>query len=220
MESSDPPRKSNDEGQCDRNQKQPDVDSMTLFDRSNALRSHRIRFEDAVNPNSERVTVVQSHDVVLGRGKRLQGLPGNTRMRCIVLKYSSLYHTLNRAEKRRLLETVYQEIIHSGARFLLKAPDDQDFYLVIGKEIALQKVSNILRSKKPKLQQTSGCIPITATTPRPDPVSQQSIDSGRMDQAMAMAMNPQMAFGSEAPRLPMNPLRSPLDALASLPVNP
>lgn len=144
MESSDPSRKSDDEGQsdhnqqCDRNQLEPDVDdSMTVLDRSNALRSHPIRFEDAVNPNAERVTIVQPDDVVLGRGKRLQGLPGNTRMRRIVQKYSNLYHSLKRADKRRLLEAVYQEIIQTGARFLLKGPDDQDLYLVIGKEIAL-----------------------------------------------------------------------------------
>lgn len=49
------------------------------------------------------------------------------------------------------------------------------------------------------------------------------MDSGRVTQVLnnpAVAMNPQLAFGSEVARLPMNPLRSPLEALASLPVNP
>jgi len=227
MESSS--KKSEDDGQCesddddDRDQ-EPDTDSMTAFERSNALRSHRIRFEDAINPNAERVFVVQPQDVVLGRGKRLQDLAGNARMRSIVHKYSNLYHTLKRADKRLLVETVYQEIVQNGARFLLKGPIDEQhhYYLVVGKEIALQKVSNIMRSKKPGVQQTSGRDSngeIAPLAPCPDPVSQQSMvdsSSGRMMSTVlnnnipAMArMSQQVAFGNEVARLPMNPLRSP-----------
>jgi hypothetical protein len=122
--------------------------------RHSALRNHRIRFEDAIDPNAERVTTIHKHDILLGRGKAFQDHSGNKRMRQIIDKYREQYHSLQRSKKRGLVETVYREIVEGGARFLTKlfftkpTTRNEDCFVLVDGEVALQKVHNTLRCKK------------------------------------------------------------------------
>eukprot|EP00980_Cylindrotheca_fusiformis_P010351 scaffold2299_cov131-Cylindrotheca_fusiformis.AAC.38 len=115
-----------------------------------ALRNHKIRFEDAIDPKAERVYKISKQDVVFGRGRGHQKHPGNKRMRSIVEKYKLKYHELNRDGKRKLVKAVYDEISENGVRFLskLKTLDDKDVWVVVDRPIALQKVCHTLRCRK------------------------------------------------------------------------
>ncbi|KAL3943259.1 MAG: hypothetical protein SGBAC_002668 [Bacillariaceae sp.] len=112
-----------------------------------ALRNHRIRFEDAIDPNAERVKSLSKNDVIFGRGRGFQNHPGNLRMRTIIEKYKNEYHSLRRQGKRDMVEKVYKEIIENGARFLKKM-DREDEWIKVDVPIALQKVSHTLRCRK------------------------------------------------------------------------
>lgn len=118
-----------------------------LDDTYAALRNHRIRFEDAIDPNSERVDKLRKTDILFGRGKGFQNHPGNKRMREIIDKYKNQYHSLKRSEKREMVENVYKEITLNGARFLKKLSDENAFVMV-DEPVALQKVSHTLRCRK------------------------------------------------------------------------
>eukprot|EP00980_Cylindrotheca_fusiformis_P000073 scaffold19_cov114-Cylindrotheca_fusiformis.AAC.20 len=125
-------------------------DNMSV-DRISALRNHRMRFQDAIDPNAEVVTAVGKCDILLGRGRHYQDHDGNKRMRAVVDKYKEQYHAVRRSKKRGLVEAVYREIIHGGARFLKKmtrSNTDGDVFVVVDDEIAIQKVNNALRCKK------------------------------------------------------------------------
>ena len=111
------------------------------------LRHHKIRLEDAIDPNAERVHKLEQFDIVFGRGKWCQRHPGNIRMRKVTEKYKLGYHEMTRAEKRVLVEKVYEEIVADGARFLKKL-DGEETYVVVDVPIALQKVSHTLRCRK------------------------------------------------------------------------
>eukprot|EP00980_Cylindrotheca_fusiformis_P015884 scaffold4642_cov112-Cylindrotheca_fusiformis.AAC.9 len=113
-----------------------------------ALRNHSIRFEDAIDPNAERVDELRKIDIVFGRGKGFQNHPGNKRMRDIVEKYKTQYHSLRRAEKRKLVESVYKEITEGGARFLKKV-EGENAWVIVDAPVAIQKVSLTLRRRKP-----------------------------------------------------------------------
>jgi hypothetical protein len=119
----------------------------TQASRYAALRNHSIRFQDAIDPNAERVLDIAKSDVVFGRGKGFQNHPGNQRMRDIIDKYKMQYHSLKRSEKRMMVENVYKEIVEGGARFLKKLDDDNAWVIVDG-PVALQKVSHTLRCRK------------------------------------------------------------------------
>lgn len=112
-----------------------------------ALRNHSIRFEDAIDPNAERVDKLRKNDIVFGRGKGFQNHPGNQRMRDIVEKYKVQYHSLKRAEKRKMVESVYKEIAGGGARFLKKV-DGENAWVMVDAPVAIQKVSHTLRCRK------------------------------------------------------------------------
>ena len=118
-----------------------------LDDTYAALRNHRIRFEDAIDPNAERVDKLHKTDILFGRGKGFQNHPGNQRMREIIDKYKRQYHSLKRSEKRKMVENVYKEITANGARFLKKVSDENAF-VKVDEPVALQKVSHTLRCRK------------------------------------------------------------------------
>jgi hypothetical protein len=123
--------------------------SEASLDRRSALRNHRISFEDAIDPNAERVTTVHKNDILLGRGKGIQKHSGNKRMRQIIDKYREQYLSLKRWKKRDLVEAVYSEIVEGGARFLTKATTrNEDCFVLVDGEVALEKVNNTLRCKK------------------------------------------------------------------------
>ena len=125
----------------------PKRDNEESIRRYAALRNHRIRFEDAIDPNAERVNELHNDDIVFGRGRGFQNHPGNLRMRRIIEKYKRQYHTLKRSDKRILVEKVYNELVKDGARFLKKL-DNDDAWVKVDVPIALQKVSHTLRCRK------------------------------------------------------------------------
>jgi hypothetical protein len=138
-------RETNKAGEDDaRNESQVGLDSAQ---RHSALRNHRIRFNDAIDPNAEQVKEANKNDVIFGRGKANQNHPGNVRMRTIIEKHKDHYKSLRRSKKRDLVEAVYLEIAEGGTRFLNKPPD-KDAFVVVDLPVALQKVSNTLRCKK------------------------------------------------------------------------
>lgn len=49
-----------------------------------ALRNHRIRLEDAIDPDAERVSKIHKTDILFGRGKGFQNHPGVSRIECHV----------------------------------------------------------------------------------------------------------------------------------------
>eukprot|EP00980_Cylindrotheca_fusiformis_P000063 scaffold19_cov114-Cylindrotheca_fusiformis.AAC.10 len=123
----------------------------TSVNRISALRNHRMRFQDAIDPNAIVVTAVGSNDILLGRGRGFQDHDGNKRMRTIVDKYKEQYYSVKRSKKRGLVEEVYREIIEGGARFLIKPTASSTpgrGFVVVDEEVAIQKVNNALRCKK------------------------------------------------------------------------
>jgi len=127
-----------------------------------ALRNHQIRFADAIDPNAERVYKLRKKDIIFGRGRGFQNHPGNERMRDIIEKYKTQYHSLNRDGKRKLVEAVHAEITEGGARFLKKL-DNEQAWVVVDLPIALQKVSHTMRCRKSIIRQLDehGNIPTT-----------------------------------------------------------
>eukprot|EP00980_Cylindrotheca_fusiformis_P000060 scaffold19_cov114-Cylindrotheca_fusiformis.AAC.7 len=126
-------------------------EASTSINRMSALRNHRMRFQDAIDPNAIVVTAVGRDDILLGRGRGFQDHDGNKRMRMIVDKYKELYLSVKRSKKRGLVEEVYREIIEGGARFLIKPTASSTpgrGFVVVDEEIAIQKVNNALRCKK------------------------------------------------------------------------
>ncbi|CAJ1954507.1 unnamed protein product [Cylindrotheca closterium] len=126
-----------------------------------ALRNHRIRLEDAIDPDAERVSRINKTDILFGRGKGFQNHPGNQRMREIVEKYKIKYHTLRRTEKQDLIEAVYQELTEGGARFLKKL-EKEETWVNVDRPVALQKVSHTLRCRKGVLDKVMNDQAITA----------------------------------------------------------
>lgn len=111
------------------------------------LRHHKIRLEDAIDPNAERVYELKPNDIVFGRGKWCQRHQGNQRMRKITEKYKIMYHTMSRKEKRALVDKVFEELVEGGNRFLKKL-DGEQTWVVVDDPIALQKVCHTLRCRK------------------------------------------------------------------------
>ncbi|KAL3938971.1 MAG: hypothetical protein SGBAC_006229 [Bacillariaceae sp.] len=131
-----------------------------------ALRNHQIRFADAIDPNAERVYKLRKKDIIFGRGRGFQNHPGNERMRDIIEKHKTKYHSLNRDGKRKLVELVYEEITEGGARFLKKL-DGESTWVVVDLPIALQKVSHTMRCRKSIIRQLDehGNVPTTLGGP-------------------------------------------------------
>eukprot|EP00980_Cylindrotheca_fusiformis_P018304 scaffold5966_cov118-Cylindrotheca_fusiformis.AAC.29 len=117
-----------------------------------ALRNHQIRFEDAIDPNADRISEIDKMDVVFGRGRGLQKHPGNIRMREVVEKHKTRYHSLNRKGKRKLAVAVHKEISEGGIRFLKKL-DNEEVWVIVDRPIAIQKVTHTLRCRKSVLKQ-------------------------------------------------------------------
>jgi hypothetical protein len=108
--------------------------------------------ERAIDPNPGRVIKANESDIIFGRGKGFQDHPGNKRMRQIVSKYKLQYQSLERGQKRELVEKVYNELIEGGVRFL-KRPEDRKPWVEVDAGSAVLKVSHALRCRKSRLEQ-------------------------------------------------------------------
>eukprot|EP00980_Cylindrotheca_fusiformis_P010359 scaffold2299_cov131-Cylindrotheca_fusiformis.AAC.46 len=146
-------------------------------DRYAALRNHQIRFEDAIDPNAERIYEINKMDVVFGRGRLLQMHPGNIRMREIVEKYKTRYHLMNRKGKRKLAIAVHKKISKGGIRFL-KRLDGEEVWVLVDYPIALQKVTHTLRCRKSVLKQMAKEDAMTsAAESQNNPLADNKIDA-------------------------------------------
>jgi len=132
----------------------PSTDKKSFEARYAALRNHRIRLEDAIDPDAERVSKIRKDDILFGRGKGFQNHPGNRRMRKIIEKYKVKYHALLRTEKQDLIKAVYNELTESGARFL-KRLEKEAVWIMVDRPVALQKVSHTLRCRKGGLERVT-----------------------------------------------------------------
>eukprot|EP00980_Cylindrotheca_fusiformis_P018293 scaffold5966_cov118-Cylindrotheca_fusiformis.AAC.18 len=154
-----------------------DENSSVSDERYTALRNHQIRFEDAIDPNAERVYEIDKMDVVFGRGRGHQKHPGNIRMREIVEKYKTRYHSLNRKGKRKLAIAVHKEISEGGIQFLKKL-NNEEIWVIVDRPIAIQKVTHTLRCRKSVLKQMAkedGEVSSAASQDRP--VARNEIDA-------------------------------------------
>jgi hypothetical protein len=163
-----------------------------------ALRNHRIRFEDAIDPDAERVSKLHKTDILFGRGKGFQNHPGNQRMREVIEKYKVQYHSLKRSEKQELIEAVYKELTEEGARFLKKL-DNEDAWVKVDRPVALQKVSHTLRCRKnvEKYVCGSGIAKQTGNLSNPSAGQLQGMMSSQAMAGMAVAYNPLMNLGAQ-----------------------
>lgn len=172
-----------------------------------ALRNHRIRFEDAIEPNAERVKTMNKYDVVFGRGRGHQNHPGNLRMRNIVEKYKAQYHSLKRQEKREMVGAVYKEIIEDGAKFLKKV-DDEDAWVKVDVPVALQKVSHTLRCRKNVEKQVAESESALAGGQYPHLSNAQIAGGAPHPHAALVGM-----FGNPSMNVGIGPAFSPLNGL-------
>eukprot|EP00980_Cylindrotheca_fusiformis_P029620 scaffold23625_cov137-Cylindrotheca_fusiformis.AAC.5 len=180
-----------------------------------ALRNHRIRFEDAIDPDAERVREINKNDIVFGRGRGYQNHPGNLRMRKIIEKFKTRYHSLKRQQKREMVEAVYKEIVEDGARFLKKV-EGEEAWVKVDVPVALQKVSHTLRCRKNTEKQVTGMAitppdnrfydrmnsadGVAGRAPLPHNASAGRFENPAMGMGLLPASN-QLNFGLEAQRM-------------------
>eukprot|EP00980_Cylindrotheca_fusiformis_P018303 scaffold5966_cov118-Cylindrotheca_fusiformis.AAC.28 len=153
-----------------------DVKNSISDERYTALRNHQIRFDDAIDFNAERIYEISKMDVVFGRGRGLQKHPGNVRMREIVEKYKTRYHSLNRKGKRKLAIAVHKEISEGGIRFLKKL-DNEEIWVIVERLIAIQKVTHTLRCRKSVLKKMAKEDAISIAASRNKPLVGNEVDT-------------------------------------------
>jgi hypothetical protein len=93
-----------------------------------------------------------AHDVVMGRGKSNDLLPGNVSFRRLISSHRPAYQVADSQRKRGIAETVMGKVIDSGGRFL-KANnkfDKASGFSVISIRQALEKIMQALREKQSK----------------------------------------------------------------------
>jgi hypothetical protein len=86
-------------------------------------------------------------DIILGRGKPFQSHHGNQRMLQIVASHKEKYSSEKREKRRAIAEQILDSLLGSGARFL-KRVEGETYWEIVGRKIAFEKVSHVLRSKK------------------------------------------------------------------------
>jgi hypothetical protein len=104
-------------------------------------------------PNKSNDTIIPTaNDVVMGRGKSNDLLPGNVSFRRLVSTHRPAYQVADSQRKRGIAEIVMGKVIDSGGRFL-KANnkfDKASGFSVISIRQALEKIMQALREKQSK----------------------------------------------------------------------
>jgi hypothetical protein len=88
-------------------------------------------------------------DILLGRGRPFQSHHGNQRMLQIVASHKEKYSSEKREKRRAIAEQIIDTLLRSGARFL-KRVEGETYWEIVGSDVAYEKVSHVLRSKKRK----------------------------------------------------------------------
>eukprot|EP00980_Cylindrotheca_fusiformis_P000065 scaffold19_cov114-Cylindrotheca_fusiformis.AAC.12 len=185
----------------------------TSLNRISALRNHRMRFQDAIDPNAFAVAVVGRDDILLGRGRGFQDHIGNKRMRAIVDKYKEKYHSVKRSKKRGIVEEVYREIIEGGARFLIKPTGSRTAgpgFVMVDEEVAIQKVNNTLRCKKGFHNVVASETWVAGSGVSTENFLEDPLTSGRIGLPLVSRID--SGWVSPLSLSPMHPLMTPLAA--------
>lgn len=96
-------------------------------------------------------------DVLLGRGRGIQTANGNYLMRQIIAGHRNTYCSLMRQDRRKYSETVLNEVLATGARFLQRTEhNDTEYWVPVDRETAHDKVSHSLREKRPSREHNIG----------------------------------------------------------------
>ncbi len=90
--------------------------------------------------------VIQSNDVLFGRGKTVVEHPGNIRFRTIVGMQMDEYEAASRLEKTCITEKIVQAIKESDGRFLKR--DDGGEWEEVDLETARKKVGHAFRNRR------------------------------------------------------------------------
>ena len=85
--------------------------------------------------------------VLFGRGRPYQNHPGNRRLHSLVELHRDQYLQSKRFDKNVIAKKIVQIIKQSSGRFLRRAGEEQDYWVVVSDSDAREKVSTILRSK-------------------------------------------------------------------------
>ena len=110
------------------------------------------------------------NDVLLGRGRPYQNFIGNRRMLRIVSQFKEQYNAKPRDQKRPYVETVLDEVLRDGTRFLqrIDGAGGSERWEEVGRAKAAEKVWHALRNKartknrsKPKSSQQEPSPPVT-----------------------------------------------------------
>jgi hypothetical protein len=99
--------------------------------------------EEETTPLSNRVVVPSKHDILLGRGKRVQESPGNFSFRHILDTYRDEYERVSKFEKTVVAESILRLIKDSGGRFLKQGDCG---WTQVEDEMARKKISHAFRN--------------------------------------------------------------------------
>jgi hypothetical protein len=102
----------------------------------------------AVEPDNEQlnlITILQEHDVLLGRGGLTNTNPGNVRFRTLVSKHRLHYCMAPKGDKGALSRYLANYVRAMGGRFLAKASKADDCWYEVGDDQATKKCAQALR---------------------------------------------------------------------------
>jgi len=117
--------------------------------------SKKSRKSPLTNPTqsgiAQYITVLNENDVLLGRGKGVNDYVGNRKFRDLIKDHRQEYLGSTRGDKthiaRHIVEAVKQ--LTPQGRFLKKVPNTR-YWVVVEKQVALEKTSQALREGSPK----------------------------------------------------------------------
>jgi hypothetical protein len=113
---------------------------------------YRISLSFPSSTMSTKVIMIPTvHDVIMGRGKRIDIHPGNMAFRRLIWTQRTAYLSAGRntQRKRCLAEWVVNQVIDSGGRFVTKAGPSEK-YCVVSVLRAMEKTTQALREKRMK----------------------------------------------------------------------
>eukprot|EP00980_Cylindrotheca_fusiformis_P021758 scaffold8587_cov97-Cylindrotheca_fusiformis.AAC.6 len=91
------------------------------------------------------VMVPSSSDILVGKGRPFQEHPGNVMLREWIVRRQDIYETAQRYEKKRLVQSVVDQVQSSGGRFL---KDGGRHWQEVDETVACAKVGHLFRDRK------------------------------------------------------------------------
>ena len=105
---------------------------------------------DKSRPEEDPVSIVvpTKRDVLMGRGKRSQNHPGNTRLHMVIEDNLPTYECLGKHHKRKLVADIVHMIQQGGGRFLKL---ENGTWVPVDDATAIEKVSHDFRTMRKRL---------------------------------------------------------------------